>query len=110
MDGEPILAQILLGVPFLPEFVEFSKDGRCKHVLDVNSSGSLGVKEEEKFPDCSHDVFIFEVIIHVFEMDKGGDKLAYVLIEVGLSQVAISSSIIQTDMDSGLEQIVLSDD
>ena len=103
------MTQILLGIPFLSEFVEFSEDGRCEHVLDVNSSGSLGVKEEEEFPDGSHDIFIFEVIIHVFEVNKSRDKLTYVLIEIGLSQIAISSSIIQTYMDSGLEKIVFSD-
>ena len=68
------MAQILLGVPFLPEFIEFSEDCRCEHVLDVNSSGSLGVEKEEEFPDGGHDIFIFEVIVHVFEVDKGGDK------------------------------------
>ena len=104
------MAQILLGIPLLPEFVEFSEDGGCEHVLDVNSSGSLGVEEEEELPDGSHDVFIFEVIVHVFEVNKGRDELADVLIEVGLSQIAISSSIVQTDVNSGLEKVVLSDD
>ena len=103
------MAQILLGIPFLSEFVEFSEDGRCEHVLDVNSSGSLRVEKEEEFPDGGHDIFIFEVIIHVFEMNKSGDTFTYVLIEVGLSQIAISSSIIQTYMDSSLEKVVLSD-
>ena len=103
------MTQILLGIPFLSEFVEFSEDGGCEHVLDINSSSSLGVKEEEEFPDSSHDIFIFEVIVHVFEMNKSGDKLTNVLIEVGLSQIAISSSIVQTDMDSSLEKVVFSD-
>ena len=88
------MAQILLGVPFLPEFIEFSEDCRCEHVLDVNSSGSLRVEKEEEFPDGSLDIFIFEVIVHVFEMNKSGDKLTYILVEVGLSQVAISGSIV----------------
>lgn len=110
LDGEPILPKILFGVSFLSEFVKFSKDGGSKHVLDVNPPSPFGVKEEEKLPGGCKDVLILEPFVHVLEVHKGRDEFRDVLTEVGLSQVAISRSIVQTYMDSRLEEVVFSDD
>lgn len=42
-------------------------------------------------------------------MGESGNQLSNVLFQIILSQVAISISIIQTDMNSGLEEIVFPD-
>ena len=103
------MTKIFISVSILSQLIELGQDGRSKHVLDVYSACSFGVQEEEELPDGSEDVLILEVIVHIFEVNEGRDKFWNVLVEVGFGEVAVPSSVIQTDVNSGLEQVVLPD-
>lgn len=109
LNGEPILAEIFFRVSFLPQFIKLSKDSGSKHVFDVNPASPFWVEEKEEFTSGSHDILFLEALIHVLEMDEGGNQLGNVLTEVIFSQVAITSSVVKTDVDTCLEEIVLSD-
>ena len=42
-------------------------------------------------------------------MSEGWNQLRNILSKIGLSKVAISTSIVETDVDSGLKEVVLAD-
>ena len=94
LNGKPVLAEIFFWVPFLSEFIELGEDSWGQHVFNVDTTCSFGIKEEEELSDSSHDVFIFEVVIHILEVDEGGDELANVFIEVCFCEIAVSCGIV----------------
>ena len=42
-------------------------------------------------------------------MSEGGNQLRNVLSKIGLGKIAISTGVVETDMNSGLEEVVLPD-
>lgn len=93
----------------MPELIKFSKDGRCEHIFYIDPSGPLRVQEECELLDRPNDVLLFEVLLDVFKMREGRDQLRDIFFKVAFSQVAISICVVQADVDSCLEEVVLAD-
>lgn len=110
LNGEPVLAEILLRITFLPQFVELGEYGGSEHVFDVDPPCAFGVEEEEKLTDSCQDVLFLESLVHALKMHKGGNQFRDVLLEVSLSEVAIAGSVVETDVNTGLEEVVLAHD
>jgi hypothetical protein len=91
----------------LPQLIELGKDRRSEHIFYVNSATTFGIQEKEKFANRRHYVFVLEALVHILQMDKSWDEFGDILLEVSLRQIAIPSCIIQTYMNTSLEQVVL---
>jgi hypothetical protein len=105
---EPVLIELLFGVPLLPQFIQLCQNGRRQHILNVDSTRALGVQEEKELLQRTGDIHLFKVLVDALEMVKGRDQLGNVFFEVVLSEITVSSGVIKADVDTGLEQVILS--
>jgi hypothetical protein len=67
-----LLAFILL-LGLLPEFIQFSEDRTCEHVLDIDAPILLRVQEEEKLTHCGYYVEWVEILLKLRKLGESRD-------------------------------------
>lgn len=94
----------------MPEFIKLSEYGRSQHVFDVDSSGPFGIQKEKELLKCTDNVGVFEFLVYTFQVVEGRDQLGHIFLQVLLGEVPVPCSIVQTDVDPRLEEVVLPHD
>lgn len=109
MKKIPILIDILL-ISFMSQLVKLSKNRWSQHILNIDSSCTLRIKEESEFLDGTYDILLFELFLYVFQVRESWNQFGNIFFQVSFGQIAIAVCIVQTDMNSSLEQIIFAHD
>ena len=108
LHREPILNCVFHVPSLLSQLIQLSKYRTCKHILDQYFSSTFWVKEEKELSYSCDDVKWVKVFLQILKLWESGHQLKYVVFQIFLFQIAITCTIVQTDLNSGLEQIYFS--